>query len=120
MTDLEMVRLCAEAMGYSSLVAIPTVDSTHRAYSPPQYAYCPLHDDAQAMELVKKFKLLLGFNTKATEPRWEAQNATSIGFGDGYPDDPPNGLNRAIVECVAKAEMVRRKEGVHEGVREAV
>lgn len=50
MNDLEMVRLCADAMGY-------TITGTHHGGLPvmtkEQGLYDPIHDDAQTMALGK-------------------------------------------------------------------
>ena len=84
MNDLEMTKLCAEAMNLDVRVC-------------EQFEYDPLHDDAQAMALVKKF--CLDIECHARNPIW------TVIFDDNEhyskvrecPD-----LNRAIVECVAK------------------
>jgi hypothetical protein len=103
MTDLEMTKLCAEAMG------IPHKISTDRRTgafveiikeSDPGNGgeFDPLHDDAQAMALVKKFRLeilpddLIDFRVRPIE----MNICTSS-------DD----LNRAIVECVAKMQKAK-------------
>ena len=50
MTDLEVVRKCAEKMG------IPlTVQPISEAFVAPVLDYDPLHDDAQCMDLIKAF-----------------------------------------------------------------
>ena len=53
LTDLEIVRLCAEAMGLTS-------------WQSGEGRYDPLHDDAQAMELMKR----LGLSISGPPPRW--------------------------------------------------
>ena len=55
MTDLEITRLCAEAMGLGwqddrTDGGITAQEGTYN------YKYDPLHDDAQAMALVKKMR----------------------------------------------------------------
>jgi len=83
MTDLEMTRLCAEAMGFE-----PYADQ-------PPYNYDPLYDDAQAMALVKKFGVAL------------YQGETGCWYADlpGFAMRVRSlDLNRAIVECVAKMQ----------------
>ena len=93
MTDLEITRLCAAAMG------IPTWEE---ASGGPEILYLdvrvstgvkyrPLHDDAQAMALMKKFKLGLAFSG-----HWSVYEQ-----GDGESGHAAD-LNRAICECVAK------------------
>lgn len=124
MTDLEMTKLCAEAIGFyenqedftdpggevfAELSDYPVrqVSQSALGRSDPMSAggvidvYDPLHDDAQAMALVKKFDLTLG--------RVKYKNdASPIGDwmvcinGRLLVDDPD--LNRAIVECVARMQ----------------
>lgn len=114
MTDLEMVRLCAQAMGYR---ITETKDGRYRVVAnddgvmmigdEPQILrrYNPLHDDAQAMALVKKFDLTL---RKMKSPKgwmvadfgWSTCNGAHRGFSK-------TDLNRAIVECVAKMQKAK-------------
>lgn len=96
-----MTKLCAEAMGFSPLVAIPTVDNRGIGYMPPQYAYCPLHDDAQAMALIKKFSLRI-LHTRGSVIEW------SVNVSGGWPlgGHAMNAdLNRAIIECIARMQV---------------
>ena len=107
LSDLEMTKLCAEAMGYSLLVAIPTVENTHVGYTLPQYAYCPLHDDAQAMALVKKFHLELFYENEHPVNPWMCvvkHHAEIYSYSEMANNID---LNRAIVECVAKMEQAK-------------
>ena len=89
MDDLTITRLCAEAMGQKGL------DAAVRSRENLTLRYDPLHDDAQAMALVKKFELAIMPEscewTVTSHPRLQscALNAD---------------LNRAIVECVAKMQ----------------
>lgn len=110
MTDLEMTKLCAEAMGLepyrehgiaqnSSPWSIFIVDKTQgRGYS----HYDPLHEDEQAMALVKKFQLQI-------QPPWARANRDwRVGDKDNVLSDPHSpDLNRAIVECVAKMQAAK-------------
>ena len=88
MTDLEITRLCAEAIGlvrdarYFDPGALPIYD--------------PLHDDAQAMALVKKFLLTVDFFAK----EWTAMSHSPFYVRDASSDN----ANRAICECVAKMQ----------------
>lgn len=107
MTDLEITKLCAEAMKYQILSdkwgnerAIQTLDIAY---------YDPLHDDAQAMALVKKFRLNIAYigirespSTRAVE--WWCMDVTQQFEGPG------DTLNRAICECVAKMQQANIKE----------
>jgi len=91
MTDLELTRLCAEAMGLS--VELETRSGAHRWRDEYNHTYAPLQDDAQAMALVKKFRLQI-------DPHSEQWNVASL---TGYASLTEN-LNRAICECVAKMQ----------------
>lgn len=98
MTDLEMTKLCAEAMGFTESVHY---DPRTPACKPPSILievshhyyeiFDPLNDDARAMALVKRFRPHMNANKEGS---WWVLSETSEGKG---PD-----LNRAIVECVAK------------------
>lgn len=84
MTDLKMTQLCAEAL-------LPNVWA-HGEWN-------PLHDDAQAMALMKRFMLDIDAFVGMAQ----------LGYGDGdrftsYSDES---LNRAIVECVAKMQAAK-------------
>ena len=79
MTDLEMTELCAEAMG------VPLMGSNVPLWN-------PLHDDAQAMALVKKFALDIVCAGQWQVSRSRRGDTTAVNAD----------LNRAIVECVAK------------------
>lgn len=90
MTDLEIVKRCAEKMGLGLQI------SGNVAYfdNKPHIEYDPLHDDAQTMELVKSFRLMIWTETAYwlvadpdCEDRYRASNVD---------------LNRAICECVAR------------------
>ena len=86
MTDLKIIKLCAEAMGYQ--VAGNHGDAAITVDGMATNRYDPLHDDAQAMALVKQFPI------DTIWAMWEA-----IKNYQGHLD-----LNRAICECVAKMQ----------------
>jgi len=109
MTDLEITRLCAEAMGVS----------VHEYQDGSLYHfgglceggiedYDPLHDDAQAMALVKRFNL-------AIEPGeyniWRVQGREGMYLDKVIKDSHTSSksLNRAICECVAADALDRYK-----------
>jgi len=96
MTDLEMIKKCAEKEGY---VPMQDVDGVYIEINDGHMVdYDPIHDDAQAMALVKKFRLVIGYsNGWSAQKRKEDGDATLICGSYHYPD-----LNRAIVECVSK------------------
>jgi hypothetical protein len=91
MDDLTATRLCAEAMGLreeAMLLAAFATDTTV-GWKPK---YDPLHDDAQAMALVKRF-------SPDIEAPYIGQPNWMVVHENGGGCDPD--LNRAIVMCVA-------------------
>lgn len=95
MTDLEIVKKCAEKMGLSEV----------NVFSPFFYArdkdgvreFDPLHDDAQAMALVKKFGLQLKQDISTLS--WAVTHYfNNYECSGAFHYD----LNRAICECVAR------------------
>ena len=106
MTDLELTKLCAEAVG---ITGHPVIESCEMwtpegweknkdglvTHSGPNQIYNPLHDDAQAMALVKKFQLDIEAPFEG-QPHWVVVHEDG---GGGNPD-----LSRAIVECVAQIQ----------------
>ena len=105
MTDLEITKLCAQAMGYS----LAETDSGYWRIKDGKDVigmigegttilrkYDPLHDDAQAMALVKRFNLLTD-KVREANPRWAVHpygNFDVMVYNHDY--------NRAICLCVAK------------------
>lgn len=115
MTDIEMVHLCAQAMGLPLLKAYT---DEHLLYKPGgswrgfmyskhgdrEYlftqsgGYDPLHNDEQAMALVKALRL----DIEPQDERW----MVSVWTGDGRRRanwEYDESLNRAIVKCAATA-----------------
>lgn len=99
MSDLEMTKLCAEAMGMENPYH-PGDTSMGRIHEWNDYD--PLRDDAQAMALVKHFRLDLTMVEKV-----DGRNA---GWWRVDAPQPHNitcrhaDLNRAICACVAKMQ----------------
>jgi hypothetical protein len=100
LADLEMTRLCAEAMG------LPPEESIKAA---EHYIRCtferfdPLHNDAQAMALVKRFRL----QVSGWRPQWLvafnfSEQSDFVGHHTMNDD-----LNRAIVMCVAQMQAAK-------------
>lgn len=117
MDDIELTRLCAEAMGYTHGTGYKGIPGTEDIvwYDAGKdnggiRAYDPLYDDAQAMALVKKFKLLItpihNQRLADTGQVWIVTNYLGQTKGGGSlgcsAEDVT--LNRAIVECVAKMQ----------------
>lgn len=106
-----MTKLCAEAMGFKLLYADDTsfpvcIESVNGAGF-----FDPLHDDAQAMALVKKFKLMVTPVFNRTGYDWVVTDYKGDGKGGSVAPGPSIQditLNRAIVECVAKMHRVAR------------
>lgn len=104
MTDLEITKLCAEAMGiemHSRLVMGQALVGTGRGYIKETYHqiydYDPLNDDAQAIALVKKFSLHIdqrpGKQISVQPPDFESIATRT-----------DTDLNRAICLCVAQLQ----------------
>lgn len=97
MTDLEITKRCAEKIGIDIQLIAPETgfpgDEPHyRLISMCEGGadpYNPLHDDTQAMALVKKFPAAC--IDAMNDARWEAFNLNE-----------PLDINRAICECVAQ------------------
>lgn len=108
MSDLELTKACAEAMGLrwdgvSNLKCWNENSRTNWVYDGNVgFRFDPLNDDAQVMALLKKFSIQIhhhGF-AGATASLVTVQGRMKL-------DDVPtkicaNNLNRAICECVAK------------------
>ena len=123
MTDLEITKLCAEAMGWKHLGAIghdqpeehPTklwcLSGGNDWWQNPEGSkVCgrcesipdPLHDDAQAMALVKKMRLSIVDPSRSISGKeWGVDGADDI--YNAASDD----LNRAICECIAKLRQAK-------------
>lgn len=100
MTDLELTKKCAEAMEIDLIAgSLHPTGAVYYWQRESGDAYDPLNDDAQAMALVKKFDLRIDRNDSEN---W------SVCRDRGSERPPEQGwnpdLNRAIVECVAKAQ----------------
>ena len=95
MTDLEITKLCAEAMGYPTNWANPDIPLGG------PHNYNPLHDDAQAMALVKKLGIAVYHECRYTDSRvvWIAWR-----MGDPSTKIVNSDLNRAACECVAEIQ----------------
>ena len=110
MTDLEITKACAEAMGWRKhAVSDDVLYNASLTNSMPKKEFDPLHDDAQAMALVKKFGLdidspppceLIGENLY-TAKYWR-------GWGMEEITESSKDLNRAICECVYKLHTAKR------------
>lgn len=103
MTDLEITRLCAEAMGVDfgpELVAYTVGQqiNNEQIMANRIAAYDPLHDDAQAMALVKRFGVTI-------IPVWDAHDGTVSYWRTTITNDSYSesfNLKRAICKCVAE------------------
>lgn len=109
MDDLTITKLCAEAWIGEAVIRDGEVFAIHR-YTQEEWKgqseilFNPLHDDAQAQALVKKFRL----DITSVKDRWIVCKVT--GDFEGTESESGNtDLNRAICECVA--QLQRRKDG---------
>ena len=95
MTDIEMTMLCALAIGWDAFIDGDRV--LYKKTSYPEFLdYDPLHDDAHAMALVKKFNLGIVFFSDAM---WSVNDRHNV--------SQSSSLNRAICECVAKMQSAK-------------
>lgn len=107
MTDLEITRLCAEAMFNPIDKPIESRGQLFICYHPlyevlPLYhPYDPLHDDAQAMALVKTF----GIGITCVSLGGKLGDEWKVYLGSFRAKD--SNLNRAICECVAKMQKTK-------------
>ena len=98
MNDLEITKLCAEAMGYTVYHAdCETIHCNETG------CYYPLQNDEQAMALIKKFKLSVGEPFADGENKWLVNKSTKRYPGGDF-NVFSSDLNRAICECVAKMQ----------------
>lgn len=103
MTDLELTKVCADRMGITvQLISKPEFSYAEHPYyciptlsDAPNPIYDPLHNDVQAMAMVKRLKLSVGFNGG-----WVCMAADERGMiiSGAFHHET---INRAIVECVA-------------------
>ena len=120
MTDLEMTKLCAEAMGWTAEIVSNCVMAriVHREHDgwrgASTFHFEPLTNDAQAMALVfwlaDRGELDIGasyvrFETKRIKPRHEGDTTCWSFLMHGTPGQK----RRAIVECVAKMRLADNK-----------
>ena len=91
MSDLEITRLCAEAWGDKHWATYPNDELQWIEFD-------PLHDDAQAMALVKKMRIEIA----TFRDEWHAGKDMEWSYG---PD-----LNRAICECVANMQAAKDRK----------
>ena len=105
MTDLEITRLCAEAMGLPVFVdAFGTMCLEERDVDNNR-EYDPLHDDAQAMALVKKMRMSVMFYPEIDGRKaewWRVDGCPPSNVTTRHAD-----LNRAICECIAKMQAAK-------------
>ena len=93
MTDLEIIKRCAEKIGCHTKIDGDTVWAwTHPSKS--QEIYNPLIKDAQCMALVKKFHLKISRGL----PPLDEWHVETYNTNHAYNKD----LNRAVCECVAR------------------
>ena len=108
MTDPEIIRRCAEAYFAGRLSYGPQISqlTDGKAFVEPDdeveaIVYDPLHDDAQAMALVKKFELGVRVGEhQVGEKSWVVCRVSGPFLAQIKTVNV--NLNRAICECVAK------------------
>jgi hypothetical protein len=111
LTDIEILTACAKALGVDVTPGGYAANVVHKG--PPclwvtgtMINYDPLHNDDQAMALVKKFKLFQEWREACESDFgcdfWHVSYAeeSPMPIRDGCSAENPD-LNRAICECVA-------------------
>ena len=105
LASLEITRLCAEAEG----MTIPMLRWEEGGYVlcignfvGRRCRYNPLHDDAQAMALVKKFNMRIH---EPSQDHWRAA-IPNPQIGLDYTSDEQD-LNKAICLCVAQMQKAK-------------
>lgn len=107
LTDLEMTKLCAEAMELNfTLGSDGYVWVVDEDVPGGMSLYYPLRMDAQAFALVKRFEIVIQWpmifgGVKLAGAKFTVGASTYLASAE-------SDLNRAIVECVAKMQMNNR------------
>lgn len=101
MTDLEMTKLCAKAMGntVSTDRIARAVAGQLGVWTHEHGHYYPLHSDVQAMALLKRFRPIIDRD----ESFWYVTLPIAEGAASPWQGEHED-LNRAIVEAVAKMQ----------------
>ena len=109
MTDLEMTRLCAEAMGIFLRVDRGSVIASESGREEDEFMYEPLNYDAYVMEMVKRFQMVIERDPKRSDYFGVTLFAKRPGTSatDTFVVRHTFDLNRAIVECVAKMQAAK-------------
>lgn len=109
MTDLEMLKLCAAAMGETVKEFDGNLFFTGPLYDSVQHnsTYNPLENDKQAMALIKKFEMHVSRNPET----WWCMTTSPL--SDPFDGPDHTDLNRAIVECVAN---LWKDRAIHENL----
>ena len=105
-TDAEITRACAEAMGYrerTDMTCGPSFIMVFSQADSDTFLYDPLHDDEQMVALVKKLFIEIlvdGPAGRSEDWTWTARiggyNELPISISHGHD------LNRAVCVCVAR------------------
>lgn len=99
MDDIKIVKACALAMGYTLCESTPDTGIWITVFEDGYHhdeRFDPLHDDAQAMALVRRFKL--GLLCDDRDNMWLAEEWPNY---EGAKCGADLDLNRAICLCVA-------------------
>lgn len=108
MTDLELTKLCAGAMGFKLPRAGNDWWSGEFIDGGREVIYDPLHNDDQALKLVKNRALGIWIHrlTHRNPPEWYVSNGEKEVFGPTF-EVTNIDLNRAICECMAKMQLAK-------------
>ena len=111
MTDLEITKLCADAMGLEVAEQLGMMMSLNTQYEIA--IYDPLHNDAQVMALVKKFNLEIFYEKEHPDDPWLVNCCKyhAAKYSDSVMANSLD-LNRAICECVAKMMQAKNAKSI--------
>jgi len=106
MTDIDLTKACADAIDldyierdHELLYRVGTERDARTKEAIYRAGYDPLHDDAQAMSLLKRFNLMVNWNSP-TAVWCMPMDVQKYGYKSDSADYSE--LNRAICECVAQ------------------
>jgi hypothetical protein len=107
MTDIEMTKLCMEAMGLTNDYPIELHRKPARQDGSHFSVYDPLNFDSQAMALLKEFNLTV-YSELENPKTWTVDFYYSLERNASESGESKD-LNRAIVECVSKIQAAKMK-----------
>jgi len=112
MTDLEITRLCAEAMGLDWNKELARKEARfdgHWLHGYERPPFDPLHDDAQAMAL-DEVVLKAGYHISVTPASFSVGRPNELPIYRALGQMTLETMRRCRCECVAKMQESKQKE----------